>query len=358
MSNKLFIHFRYFQARSSGRMNGSAEPETSVSGFRFKFSFNFELVNFEKLGTEFGKWLESPIFTEGYYKTKWSLRVYPKGDQDAGDISVFLINKSKEGKVIDAKYKIYIIDHEDNKLLMRTDSTVFHEFNCGKGWTSFIDRARLLSNAQTYLHEGSLVFGCDVQIKAVKSSSEDSIIPNIQMSEDFGDLLESKRFSDMIIKVDSQELHAHKNILVARSSVFSAMFSHDLKEAVEGRIEISDVEVEPFKEMLKFMYTGKAPSLKRPDWCSVWGEALLAVAEKYDLQRLKAMCEVELASSIRVENAAHLLLVAESHSAKYLKKNASSFMNDHISEVVNTEGWKELVAKCPNVIIEAYKTLG
>ena len=46
-------------------------------------------------------------------------------------------------------------------------------------------------------------------------------------------------------------------------------------------MEIKDVEYEVLREMLRFVYTGKAPNLER------MADDLLAAADKYALERLK-----------------------------------------------------------------------
>jgi len=58
-----------------------------------------------------------------------------------------------------------------------------------------------------------------------------------------------------------KEFRVHKSILAARSSVFDAMFSHDLEECKQNRVEIPDVDVDVFYEMLRFIYTGEVRDL-------------------------------------------------------------------------------------------------
>ncbi|PKU33513.1 speckle-type poz protein [Limosa lapponica baueri] len=89
----------------------------------------------------------------------------------------------------------------------------------------------------------------------------------------------------------------------------------------ENRVEINDVEPEVFKEMMCFIYTGKAPNLDK------MADDLLAAADKYALERLKVMCEDALCSNLSVENAAEILILADLHSADQLKTQAVDFIN-------------------------------
>lgn len=75
-------------------------------------------------------------------------------------------------------------------------------------------------------------------------------------------LLTSKNFSDFQFKIGNKKFNVHKNILSARSPVFEAMFKHGLKESNEKQTEITDVEVDVFEAMLKYIYTNKIPDLE------------------------------------------------------------------------------------------------
>ena len=70
-------------------------------------------------------------------------------------------------------------------------------------------------------------------------------------------MLENSKFHDVILCFGDKELKAHKNILSARSSVFEAMFSHDLSETRQNRVTIEDVSVDVFEVLLKYIYTGQ-----------------------------------------------------------------------------------------------------
>ena len=81
------------------------------------------------------------------------------------------------------------------------------------------------------------------------------------LSENLNSLLVSKEHSDVTLIVGEKQFAAHKAILAARSPVFSAMFSSELKECREGRAEITDIDCEVFEHLLKYIYTGEVPPL-------------------------------------------------------------------------------------------------
>lgn len=52
------------------------------------------------------------------------------------------------------------------------------------------------------------------------------------------------------------------------------MFEHEMEERKQNRVTISDVDHDVLKEMLRFIYTGKAPNLEK------MADDLLAAADK------------------------------------------------------------------------------
>lgn len=118
------------------------------------------------------------------------------------------------------------------------------------------------------------------------------------------------------------------------------MFEHEMEERKQNRVAIVDVDHEVLKEMLRFIYTGKAPNLDK------MADDLLAAADKvrsysykrtnrfnfcshlqYALEKLKVMCEEALCVNLSVETAADTLILADLHSADQLKAQTIEFIN-------------------------------
>ncbi|KAL7732922.1 hypothetical protein ACLKA6_002738 [Drosophila palustris] len=115
-------------------------------------------------------------------------------------------------------------------------------------------------------------------------------------SEDLGDLLYTEELADVkIITADGQMIPVHKAILSARSKVFAAMFKHSKKENTENCFVIIDFNGDVVSEMIRFIYTGKAPNLEE------MSVDLLRAADKYELDRLKAMCAKSMGDSLYIE---------------------------------------------------------
>lgn len=191
-----------------------------------------------------------------------------------------------------------------------------YRFVQGKDWgfKKFIRRDFLLDEANGLLPEDKLTIFCEVSVVAdsVNISGQSNIIqfkvPECKLSEDLGNLFDNERFSDVTLAVGGREFQAHKAILAgtyislpllflfyfifvelgistsfnrlcifesaARSPVFAAMFEHEMEERKQNRVAISDVDHDVLKEMLRFIYTGKAPNLEK------MADDLLAAADK------------------------------------------------------------------------------
>ncbi|XP_075916900.1 uncharacterized protein LOC116937546 isoform X1 [Petromyzon marinus] len=120
----------------------------------------------------------------------------------------------------------------------------------------------------------------------------------------------------------------------------------------QNRVEINDVEPDVFKEMMRFVYTGRAPNLEK------MADDLLAAADKYALERLKVMCENALCTNLSVENVAETLILADLHSAEQLKARAIDFIiNSHAMDVMETAGWKSMVLSRPHLVADAFRAL-
>ncbi|KAL3986721.1 KRAB domain-containing zinc finger protein [Sarotherodon galilaeus] len=343
-----------------------------------KFSYMWTINNFSFCREEMGEVIKSSTFSSGANdKLKWCLRVNPKGlDEESKDyLSLYLLLVSCPKSEVRAKFKFSILNAkgEETKAM---ESQRAYRFVQGKDWgfKKFIRRDFLLDEANGLLPDDKLTLFCEVSVvqDSVNISGQNTMnmvrVPDCRLAEELGDLWASSRFTDCSLCVAGQKFQAHKAILAARSPVFSAMFEHEMEESKKNRVEINDVEPDVFKEMMCFIYTGKAPNLDK------MADDLLAAADKYALERLKVMCEDALCTNLSVENAAEILILADLHSADQLKTQAFNLRQRccgggkighrgllaskaHAADVMETSGWKSMVISHPHLVAEAYHSL-
>ena len=158
-----------------------------------------------------------------------------------------------------------------------------------------------------------------------------------ELLEDFLKLFENMELSEVTFNVRGQEFPAHKNILAARSQVFSAMFQHPSKEKMTGVVDVPDIEPDVFKELLRYLYTGEVP-LNRMDEVAI---GLLAAADKYLLEKLKKACGDHLVNKMSPKNCVQLLSLDENNLAFYLMEKAVDYVRKFPDAVMATNEWKE-----------------
>ncbi|XP_071580452.1 speckle-type POZ protein-like [Temnothorax nylanderi] len=325
-----------------------------------KILFEWTIENFS-VCCELKRILKSSTFPEGANQNvKWCLKMYLKGEDSGVDeeskdyLSLFLILVScRESQAVKAKCKFSILNAKKEETnIMKT----INQFICGGDWgyKKFVRRDSLLDEVNGLLLDDKLTIFCEISVMDNVTSSNDPVTIPFEVSKCEPDnvgllLFENSEFSDITVLVDGREIRAHKAILAAQSRVFSAMFKSEMIEK-RTNVKIEDMDFETVREMLQFIYTGKVEKLeKSPD--------LLYAAEKYELKNLKVMCEKILGTRLTVENAAEILILADLYRADYLKAEALDIIKSHLTDVLNTEGYKSLANSHPHLMLETLQAL-
>ena len=84
---------------------------------------------------------------------------------------------------------------------------------------------------------------------------------------------------------------------------------------------------------------------------------LLVAADRYDLTRLRAICESRLCDMVDVETAATTLALAEQNHAHALKRACLEYVALHLAEVMQTDGYKHMEQSCPQLASELLRTV-
>jgi hypothetical protein len=129
-------------------------------------------------------------------------------------------------------------------------------------------------------------------------------------------LVDNQEFADIvfIFPEEDKKIYAHKGLLDARCDGFHALLRSGMKEAIEGKIEIKEVQYNIFKALLEYIYTNQLPRLKPADTLD-----LLKLGDRYMLEHLKSLCERYLKKYIDIENFTLLFEVAEKYKAPELR---------------------------------------
>ncbi|CAN6374181.1 unnamed protein product [Urochloa humidicola] len=210
-----------------------------------------------------------------------------------------------------------------------------------------------------YIVNDSLTVECTITVLGdLDTADKEPVPPPSDLRQHLGELLESQDGADIRFHISGESFAAHKVILAARSPVFKAQFFGGMQETSSESLVIEDMEAAVFKSMLHFIYTDMAPELDgdlEPQATLIMAQHLLAAADRYELNRLKLICECKLSGGIDIGTAATTLALAEQHHCTLLKAKCLEFITkspETLDAVLATDGYAHLVASCPLVLTE------
>ncbi|GFR30513.1 TD and POZ domain-containing protein 5 [Trichonephila clavata] len=158
------------------------------------------------------------------------------------------------------------------------------------------------------------------------------------LREDLGSLYICDVLADMKLRTNTTTIPVHTQILGARSSVFRAMFSNDMKEKTQGCVNVTDLDDDTVRRMLLYIYTDKMEKLHWESVCQ-----LHAAADKYDIASLRNKCTAILQVKLSPTNACQILSLADTHQDKTLKKTVQDYITVQGKTIFNSEEWKNLM---------------
>lgn len=323
-------------------------------------------------GMGIGKHIASDNFTVGGYQ--WAIYFYPDGknpEDNSTYVSVFIALAS-EGTDVRALFELTLMD-QSGKEKHKVHSHFDRSLESGPytlkyrgsmwGYKRFFRRAMLESS--DYLKDDCLKINCTVGVvvSAIDCSRLHSIqVPDSDIGAHFGMLLENMEGSDIIFNVSGDTFHAHKLVLAARSPIFRSDF-FDGSEGNLQEIIITDMEPKVFKAMLHFIYRDSlvedelVASSSSSNPSDSLTAKLLAAADRYDLGRLRRMCESYLCKEICVNSVAKTLALADRSHAAELKAVCLRFAAENLAAVMRSDGFEYLKENCPSLQSEILKTV-
>jgi speckle-type POZ protein len=176
---------------------------------------------------------------------------------------------------------------------------------------------------------------------------------------------------DVTFLVEGTKIQAHKLVLAMRSPVFAAEFRWHINEsAFHTCLTVDDMTASTFRAMLRFIYTDELPikasnnsttqGAYKERYASRRREAmardLLVAADRYDLERLRLMCQNILVESIDTSTViGTLLLVRGRDTCRQLEDSCIEYIASDPkvnTTVMATEEYQELKKNCSPLIIE------
>ena len=331
-------------------------------------TFVFKLHGYSRLKELFknGECVASPPFSVGGHN--FVLSYFPNGYSagHAGFVSFALVLDSAEAKDVKVDVRLSAIGNVGmvglQVLPCGLSTGPQHVFirNCLSGGFDFYHAS--LEGSRGIIVDDCLTIRCDVTVEKNMHSDEIRadqfvVVPPSDLHMHFGSLLESMVGADVTFHVGRKKFLAHRFVLAARSSVFKVELYGAMKENAGNPIEILDMEADVFKCLLHFIYTDTLLEMASRD--VVMAGHLLVAADRYDIERLKLICEHKLCSYIDANMVANSLVLADQHGCNGLKEACLQFLAcpSNLEAMMASDGYEHLKTSCPSVLRELVASL-
>ncbi|CAD7696911.1 unnamed protein product [Ostreobium quekettii] len=289
---------------------------------------------------------------------------------------------TSDGKVVRAFHRFTLVDQtgqgrDITKGRLREAGAV--KISCARqdpnarnchGYRKFVRRSTLEDPSKGYLVDDTVVIKYSIELVVTQGGaltrcvttnhvkSELIKVPPPVLGRDLATLLDSGKGADVKITVEDETFEAHRFILEARSPVFHALLNIPMREGSEGVADIKDIQPPVFKALLFFMYTDSLPDeLEDGQMDAAIAQHLLEAADRYQLVRLRRICERRLCQTVDVDTVATTLTLAEQNHAEELKRVCLDFVARNLSAVIATDGYQHMLASCPSLQADIIKTV-
>ena len=141
---------------------------------------------------------------------------------------------------------------------------------------------------------------------------------------------------DVTICVQDQEFPCHRNVLAATSPYFRAMFTTDLNESKQDKINILEVDANSVQQVVEYAYTGRIEITKNN------AQNLLAVASLFQIIPIHNACAKFMETQLDISNCIGIHYFAQIHSCDELRNKAKEHIEKNFTEVSQGEEFVSL----------------
>ncbi|GBN35691.1 TD and POZ domain-containing protein 5 [Araneus ventricosus] len=259
--------------------------------------------------------------------------------------------------------KYYILDTTGKKVECGQDE---ESFGSPSKFLLFLTKSQLMARNLRYLPNDVLTLGCECIFltgvisqrleqnnsgldfspaishvngnEMLATNTEGPLYCTNDLRNDMQCLYNDGFFSDVKLRIDTETFTAHRLILSARSPVFKAMFSNDMKEKTKECVDVPDIDSATGRRLLLYLYTDSLENLQ-------WEPAsqLYVAADKYAVLSLRNKCSSILKRNLCPSNACGILVLADMHNDVDLKTHVQNFILDHDQVLLLSDEWKDFM---------------
>jgi hypothetical protein len=171
-------------------------------------------------------------------------------------------------------------------------------------------------------------------------------VPQSSLVQDLRSMINEPLFSDLVLVLEGQRVYANRAMLAVRSEYFKAMLFGPMLEGSRDLVEIEDISYNVFMIVLHYLYTDKICDLSLD-----LAVPLLVAADRFMLERLKALCQEHIRKNINNDNVIVVLRTSFHHSATQLKEICLEYISANITTLKLTASFQELRSE-PDLLME------
>ncbi|CAI8010895.1 Kelch-like protein 18 [Geodia barretti] len=141
---------------------------------------------------------------------------------------------------------------------------------------------------------------------------------------------------DIVLRLEGQEFHAHKVILIACCPYFEAMFLSGMSESRQSVVDLQGLSPDAFEAILRFFYTGNIRITKDNV------QTILPASSIFQLDDLKKACANFLVHQLAPCNCLGITTFARTYGCPRLEEQAWKHTLLRFVEVSSTEEFYQL----------------
>ncbi|GJQ73573.1 hypothetical protein Trydic_g13919 [Trypoxylus dichotomus] len=165
-----------------------------------------------------------------------------------------------------------------------------------------------------------------VKIQVIHSEED-----RCSLSQDLAKILslESQEFTDTIVECTKEEgskvFNAHSFLIKARSPVLSMRlrkYNDESNPNISYKLDLQDLNYNTAQELFRYIYTDKV------DNAEMHANKLLPISTRFDIPGLTALCVRALVDSLKPNNVANILMLADQCNCENLRKAALHYCEE------------------------------
>lgn len=127
------------------------------------------------------------------------------------------------------------------------------------------------------------------------------------------------------------------------------MFEHNMRESLNGVVEISVASPSTFRDLLLFVYSEVA-NLSPENVFDLY-----TLSDKYCVTELKEQCRSFMGRFLSVHTVCDVILLAEKYDEVQLKDSAEKYFARNVAKVMESDHWKTLEQENYMLVIQLLK---